>query len=276
MNVQVLWVADHTAFTVGEHAHGFYQLLFCTKEGGSVIINGHTYASEKNHIYLIKPSVIHAMDRGDDMGLIEIKFTVTDKETVQDLNALPETFTVSDGESLIRSISSEALSGNAFCGETADSALKIFLAHTFYELVRREPYSQQSSSIIRIAGKSDEDKVDSDILILGLKDYIEENLKREITLDELASRVFFNKTYFIKRFRLLWGTSPIKFINNMRIERATSLLAKNTYTVSYVAEECGFKSIHYFSRFFKKEVGISPCQYAKNCNGTTTVTGAKE
>ena len=97
-----------------------------------------------------------------------------------------------------------------------------------------------------------------------MKSYIEENLHREITLNELADKVYFNPTYFIRRFKILWGLAPMKFVNKIRIEKAKQLLISKDLSVSMVAEKCGFKSLHYFSRTFKQEEGISPTEYVNS------------
>ena len=96
-----------------------------------------------------------------------------------------------------------------------------------------------------------------------IRSYIEENLTKEITLEELSELVYFNKTYFVKRFKILWGTTPMRFVTKTRIEAARKLLSASSHSISEIAELCGFKSIHYFSRTFKKETGISPLDYRR-------------
>ena len=91
--------------------------------------------------------------------------------------------------------------------------------------------------------------------------YIENNLDREITLDELAKTVHFNKSYLIVRFKETWGISPMKYVNYVRIERARELLATTEKSITDIALEVGFSGIHYFSRYFKARVGITPQEY---------------
>ena len=56
----------------------------------------------------------------------------------------------------------------------------------------------------------------------------------------------------------------MKFVNRVRIEKAKRLLIASNLSVSKVAKECGFKSLHYFSRTFKQEEGISPRDYVSS------------
>lgn len=263
MNVHVLWVADHTAFTTHYHTHDFFQIAFCKKKGGTITIGDVTYVAKPDHVYLMKPTVMHTMTRGDDMKLIEIKFMAEGEELISQLNALPNEFCLSDVafmKNILRQTVKEGLLKAPYSEQTTNASFKIFLAHAIrefdYNYLSEKP--ENDSSVISTG--LDYTK-NNDIIILNLKDYINENLHREITLKELADTVYFNPTYFVRRFKILWGVSPMKFVLNARINKAKELMLSTTLSVSEIAEKCGFNSIHYFSRTFKNYEGISPSEY---------------
>ena len=65
-------------------------------------------------------------------------------------------------------------------------------------------------------------------------------------------------------FKKATGCSPLEFLNNVRIDHAKMLLEQNRYfgySVTQVAQRCGFDDICYFSRLFKQKVGMPPTQY---------------
>ena len=72
-----------------------------------------------------------------------------------------------------------------------------------------------------------------------------------------------SESYFRRIFLKNYGISPIKYINNLKIERAKELLTSGLYTVSDVAELSGFHDESYFSREFKKHSGKTPKEYVK-------------
>ena len=76
-------------------------------------------------------------------------------------------------------------------------------------------------------------------------------------------------TYFRKLFVQEHHITPQCYINRLRLEMATELLRTGYYSVSEVAERCGFNSACYFSTFIKKETGLSPLQYRKQLLNTT-------
>lgn len=91
--------------------------------------------------------------------------------------------------------------------------------------------------------------------------YIEKNLSRNITVGELARIVHLHPNYFIKFFRTHFGSSPIHYINKMKMDRAKSLLSTAAITVTEVAEAIGFNDIYHFSKAFKNYTGFSPKEY---------------
>ncbi len=267
MDIHILWLSDHAAHSVVPHTHDFYQVIFCTKKGGHISVNGSRYSAKSNYVYFIKPGSMHSIDRGTDMHIIEIKFLVRGEELNRYLTGLPDEFQLADVsfmKMMFLHMANEGVEGKIYCNETINAALTLFLArsiHEFHKLTPRESLGYQVFTDIPKSGKNN-----TDISILDLKKYIEQNLDRNITLEELAARVNLNKTYFVKRFKIMWGISPMKFIGNLRIEKAKQLLLKGNLSVQQIADAAGFNSLHYFSRAFKQSEGVSPSGYYKYFN----------
>jgi YesN/AraC family two-component response regulator len=57
--------------------------------------------------------------------------------------------------------------------------------------------------------------------------------------------------------------SPVKYINSLRIEKAKAMLKNSNFSVEEIAYCVGINDRFYFSRIFKKELGISPTEYRK-------------
>lgn len=103
--------------------------------------------------------------------------------------------------------------------------------------------------------KNKEDRIEQ------MKQYIEENLDEKLDLQTLADMFYLNKYYLSHYFKKETGFSVNKYILNRKISRAKWLLKENL-AVSEVALEVGFSNYTYFINAFKREVGISPKQYA--------------
>ena len=84
-----------------------------------------------------------------------------------------------------------------------------------------------------------------------------------INVENLSQLCGISYEYFRKLFNLYYGCSPIKYINQLKLNNAKELLHSGFYTVTEVASLSGFVDVSYFSRFFKKQVGVAPNDFLK-------------
>ena len=87
--------------------------------------------------------------------------------------------------------------------------------------------------------------------------YINENYSRQLTLDELASLCGITKFHLAREFKRITGQTVFTYTNFIRCKQAEMLLAEGK-TVTEAAYESGFESLSYFSRRYKRIMGISP------------------
>ena len=102
-------------------------------------------------------------------------------------------------------------------------------------------------------------------LVCDILEYINKNINREITIDELVNRFYFDKTYIMKRFKKEIGYTIHYYINMMRIFNSIELYKYDNYILS-IALKNGFNSIEYYSEMFKKIIGVNPLKYKKFIN----------
>lgn len=81
---------------------------------------------------------------------------------------------------------------------------------------------------------------------------IETKYSKHLSLDEMAASVNMSKRNFCRQFRQLTGTSPLQYLQNFRIERASKLLQDTNLSISQIAVECGFCDGNYFCKQFQK------------------------
>ena len=91
--------------------------------------------------------------------------------------------------------------------------------------------------------------------------YIRDNLHRSLTIEELSKKVYMSESNFHRVFKNELGISPVDFINNERIKLATSLLHNPKKRIKDIYAECGFNSMSYFIRTFKRKKKLSPKAY---------------
>ncbi|TVY04218.1 helix-turn-helix transcriptional regulator [Cohnella terricola] len=100
--------------------------------------------------------------------------------------------------------------------------------------------------------------------IAGVLEYIDQNIDKPITREELASLLSVSPTRFHYIFNDIMKTSPILYVNKIRLQKAQTLLASTDLSIGEVALKAGYPDIHHFSKQFKKWVGVSPSKYKEN------------
>jgi len=93
--------------------------------------------------------------------------------------------------------------------------------------------------------------------------YIHRHLDRRITLAELANLAAYERTYFSSIFKQVFSISPIRYIQNLRIEKAQWMLRDGNMKLSAIADELGFSDAFHFSKIFKKITGGNPSEFRK-------------
>ena len=94
-------------------------------------------------------------------------------------------------------------------------------------------------------------------------EYLNNNYSSLITLDELASICGITKYHLAREFKKYTGQTILTYTNILRCKKAEIMLSDGK-NVTEVAFECGFESLSYFSRTYKKMMGISPSKSRKN------------
>ncbi|MFC5528496.1 AraC family transcriptional regulator [Cohnella yongneupensis] len=94
--------------------------------------------------------------------------------------------------------------------------------------------------------------------------YIHSHYRDNLTVRNLADRVHLHPNYFIRVFKRHFGTSPIQFVNNKRIEEAKWLLTTTNLTLAEIGRSVGIPDVSYLSKLFKTMTGFSPSAYRQS------------
>lgn len=95
--------------------------------------------------------------------------------------------------------------------------------------------------------------------------YINTNFIGKITLEEVAAYLGMNRTYFCMFFKKHYGKGFADYLNDLRVEKAAALLLQGNRAITDIARECGYKTVPYFNRAFKRSKGMTPGEYRKKC-----------
>ncbi len=101
--------------------------------------------------------------------------------------------------------------------------------------------------------------------IIGeIKKDINENWRQAIDFDHLADRYNISYAWLRKSFKEITGTSLNQYHLLLKLRKAEEMIYDTSSTLSEIAMQCGFESVHYFSRIYKLKMNSNPSEVRKN------------
>ena len=99
-----------------------------------------------------------------------------------------------------------------------------------------------------------------------IKDYIDRNYKKDISAKDVAGILGYSDVYFSKVFKQLFDDNFINYLTKIRIDRAKVLLKDVSFNIKEVGKSVGYADSNYFTKVFKRSVGMSPSEYRNRHN----------
>ncbi len=101
----------------------------------------------------------------------------------------------------------------------------------------------------------------SNFSLEAIHGFMQERLSGELNLDTLAAGFNLSKYHFSSKYKQLTGYPPIKHFIHMKMERACYLLDSSPASIKVISHQLGYEDPLYFSRLFRKTIGMSPSDY---------------
>lgn len=102
-----------------------------------------------------------------------------------------------------------------------------------------------------------------------LINYMQDNISRGISMEELVKYSGLNRTSITNIFKKSFNMSAIEYFISMKIDMAKKYLREHNHNVTQISEILGYSNVHYFSRQFKKITGMSPIEYSHSIKAMT-------
>ena len=100
-------------------------------------------------------------------------------------------------------------------------------------------------------------------IVKSVIDYIKTNYNISIRMEDISSKLFFNKNYIGKLFKQETGMPVSDFIREIRINEACRQLKETDKIITDIAPSCGYNDMKSFYAAFKKSTGLTPNEYRK-------------
>jgi AraC-like DNA-binding protein/quercetin dioxygenase-like cupin family protein len=248
--LQVLWIArvDYAKNSgVKLHQHDFYQLQLIIEGSGEVEIEGELYPVHTNHCYLFKKGVPHRFHYTEETVTIDFKFTLNDElvllfeevdfkggRSIPQLAPFKELFQLSN---------KNTKEPNPFLPFQIDAGFKSTLVGLLQNQI---PDGNHLETMVNETNDS-----------FPMVQYLKQNLHEKVNLEEMASHFGFHPHYLIELFKKNLQTTPMQYLQSLRLEKAKEYLEFTSYSVAEIAELVGLTP-PYFSRLCCERLGMPP------------------
>ncbi len=157
---------------------------------------------------------------------------------------------------------------NCVISHTFDHRIDVLFQDIYESFKKENLFRTMASSFIlfdtidRMNLKTD-DTTQSEHLFKNILNYIDDNMSENLSVNQISEANSIDRTYLYKLFQTHKGIGPSEYIQNLKLQKACSLLRKSSLTITEIAYETGFSSSSYFSKFFHSKLAISPSTYRK-------------
>lgn len=242
------------------HWHDFYELAFVLAGQGEHVLNGVTRPLQRGSLFLLTPADFHMINpQAEDPLIVFDVIFQTDilKEEVyrllfQDLTSYQLCFAPAEADELEREFE-RLFSESQTCKVGSHLILPGTLERILIELYRKNLTLAPAQQ--RKVATEQHQKLSMSLI------YMHHHFREPLSLEDAARQVHLSPSYFSECFHRTYGISFQRYLQELRLHFARSLLSAAQLPVSHTCFAAGFQTLSHFERTFKQYFGLSPRQF---------------
>ena len=106
-----------------------------------------------------------------------------------------------------------------------------------------------------------------------MENYMNAHLETALTLEQVCRDNLIGRSQLQKRFNQLTGGGAMAYYGRLKLQAARRLIREGELNMTQIAARLGYQSVHYFSRHFRQQMGMSPSQYANSVKMLSSLPG---
>ncbi len=249
------------------HSHEHLELAYVISGAGKYHIEGEMYEVREGDLLILNPGVKHQalLSQNSDVATTEFFVGFSDIQIPDyPYNYLPVPngghmiHTTGEFRQKISRLCTMMEMENMVCKEGRYFMLKSYLMQMILLVIREQ------CETIAPKGSCAFESVNKKYVVERIVTYLEEHYNEKISLDQIAENMYLSPFYISRMFKSEIGDTPIRYLINIRLEKAKTLLESgDNSSIQEIAGMVGYDDAYHFSKLFKKRYGISPSQARK-------------
>lgn len=153
--------------------------------------------------------------------------------------------------------------GLTYCFDCREAYLQEVLSCSNLQEMEEWFLDKMAEAGINMGNAVSVENKDSQGIVMEAQSYVEQNYRKEITLNKMSDILHVHPNYFSRVFKEKTGMSFVDYIAYVRVKQAEKLLKSEDKSVKEISIECGYRDSNYFGRVFKRRTGMSPADFRR-------------
>ncbi len=258
--ISAYYALNMNEYSMEFHAHNRYEIMYMVRGECTIHLENEIKVLKQGHIILLYPNIVHKLQitNQTNCSLLNVEWRMGDGN-------IDLTHACQKSEKIARfctdtfkykimydrggfEFATKDLINTLENNSDDTYLLEILFSRFLLEMLRAEKTSSYYSSVQYIN---------------KAKQYIEENLSFELSVEDIAKHVGISGYYLQSLFSKYLDSGIINYVNDMRIAKACFLLVNSNLSIYDIAFEVGFNSRQHFAYTFEKRKKMSPLNYKK-------------
>jgi AraC-like DNA-binding protein/mannose-6-phosphate isomerase-like protein (cupin superfamily) len=249
-------IADEPEWTFPSHKHDeLCEIIYISEGEGDFIIDNHSYNAQKGDILVYNQGIIHD-EKSNPQKPLKTYFCGVGALAIK---GLADGFLIPNHRAPVIHADKYSYKIENYFSNIFEECSSQVLG---FETISQHLLVSLIILIIRITTASEDPAMNSpDSLGYRIKEYIDKNYTREISLDDIANHLYLSPYYISHIFKKEVGLSTINYLITRRVGEAKKLLLTTDATIEEISRQVGYENSNYFAMLFKKITGTSPGKF---------------
>ncbi|OCT15219.1 hypothetical protein A8709_14045 [Paenibacillus pectinilyticus] len=258
------WGAVPEHFDNPLHRHSFFEVCYVLAGEGFYLESGETYPLQVGTLFCSLPGKWHQIKSEKGIELYYVAFEVDDSCSTE--TSLHRYLHMMNGNKIIVPMADDTVSAQtwrmlfAICMQDRAMTKELIRCYAYALLVSFCSEFVEGS----VTDEAPEHQQISSYYLQRAKLFIDDNLSSSLSIQQLSAYLNITERHLSRLFAKQIGQSFSHYVQERRVRKSMELLRETDWTLSHIAQETGFESVHYYTRVFNRKIGVPPGKFRKS------------